>query len=242
MPADTPAPMIVHDPDSIAAENHPKYPRFAHVPPLPSGPLMDSVGAPNIENFYVVGEAWAHIVSLFTGEGGTILDIGCGCGRTARFLLPRPDIRYCGFDVSRTAIEWCGQEIVPLSRGRFEFHHLDVHSGHYNPRGKLRGDQVRFPVRDGTIDVAFAASLFTHLLEPDARHYLAQVTRALRGGGTLIASIHDEVPAGQAFAGNEARIDVRSDYFAALARQSGLALRESLGLVCGQETLVFEKR
>lgn len=234
--------MIVHDSDSLEPESHAKYPRFRHVPPLPSSSLMDIVGAPSIENFYVVGEAWGHIVSLLAAREATLLDIGCGCGRTARFLLPRPDIRYVGFDVSRSAIEWCRLELVPLSAGRFGFHHLDVYSAHYNPRGAARGHEIRFPAGDGSVDVAFAASLFTHLLEPDARHYLKETTRTLKRGGLLAASIHDEVPAGTSFAGNEARVDVSQAYFAAMAAEGGLALRESLGLVCGQETLIFERR
>lgn len=234
--------MIVHDSDSLAPESHARYPRFRHVPPLPSSSLMDIVGAPSIENFYVVGEAWAHIVSLYAPRDAALLDIGCGCGRTARFLLARPDVRYIGFDVARTAIEWCRLELAPLSAGRFEFHHLDVYSAHYNARGALRGNEVRFPARDATIDVAFAASLFTHLLEPDARHYLAESARTLKPGGSLVASIHDEVPAGQSFAGNEARVDMTAAYFTAMAVEAGLAPRESLGLVCGQPTLVFERR
>ncbi|HUP30934.1 MAG TPA: class I SAM-dependent methyltransferase [Usitatibacter sp.] len=234
--------MIVHDSESVAPDSHPKYPRFLHVPPLPSSSLMDIVGAPSIENFYVVGEAWAHIVSRVAPREAMLLDIGCGCGRTARFLLPRPDIRYAGFDVARPAIEWCRLELVPLSSGRFEFHYLDVYSGHYNPRGALRGSDVRFPANDAAIDVAFAASLFTHLLEPDARHYLAETARTLKREGLLVASIHDEVPAGERFAGNEARVDVTDEYFTAMAAEAGLARRESLGLVCGQATLVFERR
>jgi SAM-dependent methyltransferase len=234
--------MIVHDSASLAPESHSKYPRFRHVPPLPSSSLMDIVGAPSIENFYVVGEAWAHVVSALAPRGASLLDIGCGCGRTARFLLTRPDIRYNGFDVARPAIEWCELELAPLSAGRFEFHYLDVYSAHYNARGTLRGDEVRFPAQDESMDVAFAASLFTHLLEPDARHYLAESARTLKPGGLLVASIHDEVPAGASFAGNEARVDVTQEYFTAMAAEAGFALRESLGLVCGQETLVLERR
>lgn len=233
--------MIVHDSDSLAPDSHGKYPRFWHVPPLPSTSLMDIVGAPGIENFYVVGEAWAHIVSFLAPRDALLLDIGCGCGRTARFLLPRPDIRYAGFDVSRTAIEWCRLEIARLAPGRFAFHHLDVYSAHYNPRGTLRGDGVRFPAGDASVEVAFAASLFTHLLEADARHYLAECARSLKRGGLLVASIHDEVPVGAGFSGDEARIDVSATYFTALAAEAGLQLREAIGLVCGQPTLVFAK-
>jgi hypothetical protein len=117
-----------------------------------------------------------------------------------------------------------------------------VFSAHYNPRGSLRGDAATFPAAERSIDIAFAASLFTHLLEPDARHYLAESARTLKRGGLLVASIHDEVAEGQRFSGNEARVDVSGAYFTAMAEEAGLRLRESIGLVCGQPTLVFERR
>lgn len=100
------APMIVHDPTGVALDVHPKYPPWKHVAPLPGVSFLDSIGAPNLENFYVVGEAWASVLGRFMPQGASVLDIGCGCGRTARFLLLRPDIRYLGFDIFKPAIEW----------------------------------------------------------------------------------------------------------------------------------------
>ena len=103
----------------------------------------------------------------------------------------------------------------------------------------MKSTQVRFPAEDGSIDLAFAASLFTHLLEPDARHYLRESARVLKKTGLLVASIHVETPAGEAYAGRENRIDVEKPYFVAMAREAGLALKEDFGTVCGQEVLVF---
>jgi len=120
--------------------------------------------------------------------------------------------------------------------------HLDVRNAHYNPGGTLSPDEALFPADDASIDVAFGASIFTHLLEPAARHYLAETARCLRPGGVLLASIHDEPPQGERYSGNEDRIDVTAAYFAALARDAGLAARGPHGNLCGQETLLFEKR
>ena len=75
--------MEVHDPANYRAESHDKYPPFWNVPMLPSAQLMGSVGATTIENFYVVGEAWAHVVGSLLPGGGTVLDIGCGCATSA---------------------------------------------------------------------------------------------------------------------------------------------------------------
>ena len=234
--------MEVHDPAGVSLETHPKYPLFKHVAPLPNTSLMDSIGAATLENFYIVGESWAATVSRFLGAGETVLDIGCGCGRTARFLMLRPDIRYVGFDVFKPATEWADKHLVPLAPGRLRFEHFDAYSAHYNPRGAKKAIDIRFPVDDGTVDVAFAASLFTHLLEPDAVHYLEESARCLRRGGVLVASIHTEPKSGERFSGREDRIDIEPGYFVALADSAGMRVREDLGLICGQDTIAFERR
>jgi SAM-dependent methyltransferase len=234
--------MVVHDPEGVRLATHPGYPVFKHVVPLPSISLMDSIGAATLENFFIVAEAWASVVGRFVPGGGSILDIGCGCGRTARLLALRPDVTYVGFDVFRPAIEWAATFITPLTDGRFRFVHVDGHSAHYNPRGALQPRDVRFPGADRGFDVAFAASLFTHLLEPDAEHYLAESARCLRPGGVLVASIHDEPPAGVPYSGREDRIDVDRGHFVAMAARAGLDVREDLGALCGQTAIAFGRR
>ncbi|QJR14133.1 class I SAM-dependent methyltransferase [Usitatibacter palustris] len=236
------AKMIVHDPTGLTPDVDAKYPPWKYVARLPSVSFLDSIGAPNLENFYVVGEAWASVLGRFMPAGSTVIDIGCGCGRTARFLLLRPDIRYIGFDVFKPAIEWADRYLSPLTDGRFRFEHFDAYSAHYNPRGAMQAAEVRFPAPDASADVAFAASLFTHLLEPDANHYLKESARVLRPGGVLVASVHIEPKPGEKFSGREDRIDVEPAYFQAMAERAGLRLRERLGDVCGQETFAFERR
>ena len=233
--------MEVHDPAGVSLDTHPRYPLFKHVAPLPNTSLMDSIGAATLENFYIVGESWAATVSRFLGAGETVLDIGCGCGRTARFLMLRPDIRYVGFDVFKPAIDWANKHLVPLAPGRMAFEHFDAYSAHYNPRGAQKAVDVRFPVESGSMDAAFAASLFTHLLEPDAVHYLEESARSLRKGGVLVASIHTEPKPGERFSGREDRIDIDPAYFTSMAERAGLRVREDLGLICGQDTFAFER-
>jgi SAM-dependent methyltransferase len=238
----TDATMIVHDPAGVGLGTHPNYPVWQHVAPLPNISLMDSIGAATLENFFIVGEAWASVVGRFVGSGETVLDMGCGCGRTARLLLLRPDIRYIGFDIFKPAIDWAERHLVPRFGDRARFVHFDGYSAHYNPRGSLKPGDIRFPAADAGVDVAFAASLFTHLLEPDANHYLAESARCLRRGGVLVASIHVETRAGERFSGREDRIDVDKDYFVAMAGRAGFSLREDLGSLCGQEALALERR
>lgn len=238
-------------PDEIRPESHPRYGPWRYVAPLPSPELMGTVGAPDVENFLVVGDAWAQVIGRFlsaaraapaapaAAPGPLVLDVGCGCGRIARFLVAVPGLRYVGFDIMRPSIEWCRRELEPLAGGRFAFHHVDAFSRHYNPRGRLAPGEVRFPVADGTVDLAFGASLFTHLLEPDARHYLRETRRALRPAGRALYSILTSPAPGTRFSGAEDRIDVEPGYFAAMAEEAGLELEERLGELAGQETLLL---
>jgi SAM-dependent methyltransferase len=199
---------------------------------------MGTVGAPDIENFLVVGDAWAQNISRLVGPTGRVLDVGCGCGRIARFLLNLRELEYVGLDIMKPSIDWCRENLTPLSEGRFQFHHSDARSEHYNPNGRLRPTEVAFPCGDGTVDLAFGASLFTHLLEEDARHYLAETRRVLRRGGRALYSILP--PSSDApILGGEDRVELAPDYFVAMAAAAGLAVEENLGSLCGQETVLF---
>jgi len=129
-----------------------------------------------------------------------VLDMGCGIGRDALLLVDGigPGGRYTGFDVDRASIEWCAANLSSRWPS-FRFYWLDVYSKVYNPNGALRGEAVRLPVDDACVDRALAHSLFTHLLEDDATHYLRELRRALRGEGiallTFFVASDDEIPA-----------------------------------------------
>ena len=213
------------------------------VPPIAGTSLRANVGSPSLVGYLFVADAWHAVVSRFLTRKSNVLDIGCGCGKTARTLLYHPNVNnYVGFDAIRENIEWCRRTIAPLSDDRFKFHHFDVYSRAYNPRGKLRGTEVIFPADDNAIDFAFAASVFTHLLEEDARHYLGEVRRSLAPDGVFLVSIHTSPSSGTTYSGNECRIDVDPEYFINLSRAAGLQLLDRLGSLCGQDTFLFEAR
>lgn len=213
------------------------------VPPIAGTSLRTNVGSPSLVGYLFVADAWHLVVTRCLTRYSRILDIGCGCGKTARTLVYHPYVQqYVGFDVIRDNVEWCERSVAPLTEGRFTFHHLDVYSGAYNPAGKLRGTGVVFPAGDGAIDFAFAASVFTHLLEDDARHYLHEVKRVLAPGGVFLPSIHTSPSPGSEYSGNECRIDVGTEYFIGLAEAAGLRLVERLGNLCGQDAFLFKAR
>lgn len=226
-----------------ALQTHPGYAVWPGIAPLPNDPMMYHIGAPTVENFLVVAEAWGQLVSRELTPNARVLDIGCGCGRTARMLLHHPYIAdYVGFDVIKPYVEWNTRFLSPLTQGRFQFVHVDVQSDHYNPLGTIAADEVKFPFSDASFNLAFAASLFTHLKKPSARHYLAEARRVLAPGGLLIASVHVEPDVGIDYSGSEFRAKVGEQYFVAMAAELGLVLKTRLGSICGQETFVFTAR
>jgi ubiquinone/menaquinone biosynthesis C-methylase UbiE len=116
-------------------------------------------------------------------EGDAVLDIGCGCGSMAfefqRLLGPRGT--YVGFDVHGPSIRWCQSHFATDRRFRFELAALATAWS----RGGAAAE-YRFPAPDAAADFVLAKSLFTHLLEREARHYLREIRRVLRSGRAAI--------------------------------------------------------
>jgi SAM-dependent methyltransferase len=223
-------------------QTHARYPVWENIIPLPPNSLLWSVGGSTLEIFLVLGDAWAQLITRFCPEQATILDVGCGCGRTCRVLINNPRIqRYIGFDVIPENIDWCKNFLIPPWGGRAEFHHFDLYSAEYNPTGAIQSSQFQFPCADSEADVIFAASVFTHLLEPDTVQYLRETARCLSPRGRAILSIHSEVGAGENYRGTETRIDIRREYFSALALAAGLQEVDFLEDLGGQQVFIFRR-
>jgi len=211
----------------------PELPLQPHGLAVPSYALRTEAGTGDLAMFLGIGEAWAQMVSRFLPEDPVVLDLGCGCGKLARFLHLNPRLSYVGVDIFLPGVLWCRKAFAG-SAGRFRFEHFDGYSATYNPDGQLAVTDYALPCADGSIDVVVCSSLFTHLLERDAIHYLAEIARVLKPGGQAFISIHVDVPPGQVWAGDEERIDVDEAHFLTLARAAGLAAEERIGEVYGQ--------
>jgi SAM-dependent methyltransferase len=234
---------ISHILPDAGVRTHERYPTWEGIMPLPPDGLLWSVGGSSLEVFLVVADAWDQAIARYLQPDSTVLEIGCGCGRNARSLLRHPLVsHYVGFDVIAQNIAWCNHFLAPLAKAQAEFLHYDVFSAEYNPGGRMRGAELVFPCQDGSAGVVAANSVFTHLLEPDARHYLSETARVLSPSGHALLSFHTNVPEGIRFAGTEARIDIEPEYFVELAAAANLVCQRRIAEFCGQSLFVFSRR
>lgn len=121
------------------------------------------------------------------GPEDDVLDVGCGPGAMAGELAKRigPAARYVGFDVHAPSIRWCRRSFGSDPRLAFEL--ARVASPYGSPSGEP-AVSYRFPMEDARAGLVLAKSLFTHLLEPEARHYLAEIRRTLKSGGGAVVT------------------------------------------------------
>lgn len=230
-------------------ENDRDFVPNAHTVPIPNETLRQTVSRRDVAGFYFIGESWAMAISDVLEmqharkelpEEPLVLDIGCGVGKTARFLAMNKKLRYVGFDIFLPAIVWCRKAFGPLVGDRFRFEHFDGVSEFYNPSGRVEIQDYEFPVADWSVDLAFAASLFTHLTEENCKTYLRKSARKLAPTGMALFSIK-ELPkeSKENYAGTEQSMAVRREYFIALAEREGFSFFSDYGAICGQRALVF---
>ncbi|MDZ4695339.1 MAG: class I SAM-dependent methyltransferase [Deltaproteobacteria bacterium] len=117
-----------------------------------------------------------------------VLDVGSGVGRMA---IPMTNYlkhgSYLGFDIVPEGVKWCQQKITP-KYPNFQFALADIYSERYNPKGTQDSTTFRFPVDDESVDFVFLTSVFTHLLLPEATHYLKEIGRVLKKGGRVLGT------------------------------------------------------
>ena len=158
---------------------------------VPSAESMAREGVTTLEEWFRWAEEWAMILKVFGGMKKTsrVLEVGCGLGRIAyplRYQLLSGT--YDGFDICSFKIDFLRTQFQSRYPN-FRFVHADVHNTDYNPEGRLRASDFRFPYPDITFDVVYAASVFTHLVPESARNYLHEIGRVLHPQGCAVISI-----------------------------------------------------
>ncbi len=154
------------------------YAKKSLVPP----PRFNFVGS---AEFFATGKMYHDLILRFCILKGdeALLDIGCGIGRVAIHFTGfiKGKGRYEGFDIVNKGIRWCRHKISRLHPS-FTFKHADIYSKEYNPKGTLLAVDFKFPYPDEAFDVAFATSVFTHMLPEACLNYLHEIRRVLKNG------------------------------------------------------------
>lgn len=144
-----------------------------------------------VDNFISSAEKQARRLEYTAGltPHSKVLDVGCGMGRLATALIAYLDSdgRYDGFDIVPSGIKWA-QENIAEGHPNIHFVLSDIYNKEYNPTGKLKATEYRFPYDDQSFDVIVLTSVFTHLLPEDFEHYLSEISRVLKPGGYCYAT------------------------------------------------------
>jgi SAM-dependent methyltransferase len=156
-------------------------------------PPRDLWEGPNDPLYWFFGYLWEYRAYLTLlcelRVDHSVLELGCSHGRTMLALLDylKPPGRYEGLDINLKKIEFA-QTNIHARYPHFNFTAADVYNKCYNPKGRQRGDTYSFPYVDGSFDVVYAASVFTHLVPRDAANYLKESRRVLRKNGRCLFS------------------------------------------------------
>jgi SAM-dependent methyltransferase len=147
--------------------------------PLPPAHLRARIGSSSsVGSFLSIGKnAYQTIEHTLRQHGKpldtcrTVLDFGCGCGRTLLWFTQHPAaLSLFGTDIDAGAIEWCRQH--------FAFAAFDT-------------NKALPPSRYATaqFDLIYTISVFTHLNEQQQFAWLQEFQRILQPGGVALITV-----------------------------------------------------
>lgn len=161
---------------SVALASNPAFREC--VPPIPPEQLRGMTAAPEEAVFL-----WSGLVDLdqflgifervrtTTRETARVLDFACGCGRLSRYLNELDSVDAVGLDANPRLVAWCQDNLTRV-------------------RSLINPLKPPMPLADGSIDLAYSLSLFTHLSEVDTTQWFADLARVLVPGATLLVTTH----------------------------------------------------
>jgi SAM-dependent methyltransferase len=142
--------------------------------PVPPAKLRVLVSGPSRELFLDETNAGVAAIREVLGDRlrGTVLDFGCGCGRTARHWQ-NLGLDLHGCDYNPELVRWC-QDNLPFIRA------------------VVNKPAPPSPYPPDTFDVVYAISILTHLTERSQLGWLDDWRRILKPGGLLLFTTHGD--------------------------------------------------
>jgi ubiquinone/menaquinone biosynthesis C-methylase UbiE len=120
------------------------------------------------EAFERSGREAAEALAAHFGPGDTVLDLGCGVGRVARYAAPRCRTLWA-VDVSPLMLHYARQRMVGTTNVRY---------------ARSRGTTVP-DIPTGAIDFAYSLLTLQHVEREDAFLLLRELGRVVRPGGMI---------------------------------------------------------
>jgi cyclopropane fatty-acyl-phospholipid synthase-like methyltransferase len=163
--------------------------------PLPPPRLrMGGAHFASDEDFVAGGVRDVRLLAEVAGltRDSRLLDWGCGAGRLAIGVKHEwgQVADYHGVDVQKKLVRWARNH---LADDHTRFTLVDQHNDRYNPEGKTKR---RIPADDGSVDVLYSYSVFSHMLTDDVAGYAQVMARVLAPDGRiwLTCFVEDGVP------------------------------------------------
>lgn len=174
----------------LLAAVRPTHVRSVDGAPLPPRRLMVRVaGTADGDWFLRSGRAAYDAIAAHVQVDDTysVLDFGCGCGRVLRYWRDHSGT-VSGCDRDRGAIDWCRVNL---------------------PFAHVAGNGLAPPLAydDGSFDLVYALSVFTHLTDELQGAWRDELRRVLRPGGRLLLTTHGASYVPRLEPGERARFD-----------------------------------
>jgi SAM-dependent methyltransferase len=163
--------------NSVGVSLHPEFRELA--PPIPPLELRRIVAAPSEPVFLWTGLKDAEMCLEYIQrylprehpERYRILDFGCGCGRTLRFLQGPSELDVYGTDVNTTLVDWCKEHL-------------------HTATTTANGATPPFPFPSEQFHCVYSVSIFTHLTKSSTLAWLGELGRVTAVGGLVLFTTH----------------------------------------------------
>ena len=111
-------------------------------------------------------------IGVEIAEIGCALDFGCSSGRVVRVLQAAyPDTRWHGCDPNAPAVAWASENLPAVELF-------------------VNGDAPPLPLADGSLDMAYAISIWSHFAPELGLRWFDEMHRLIRPGGHLVCTTH----------------------------------------------------